>query len=187
MIRELYNSIKNLIKIGTLLSVDDNENIQFGTISAFGKEQNTALITPYGLENNPPVNSLVITFQQSSNESGAISLATDPKNREKGLKVGEVKITNNVAGSSILLKEDGTILVTGDITFLGDITAQAITATSIETETLEATTSVTTPSVETETLEATTSVTSPSVTNNTVELMTHIHSDPQGGVTGPPQ
>lgn len=170
MIRNIYNSIKNLIKIGTLLTVDDNENIQFGTFSAFGKEQNTALITPYGLENNPPPNSLVITFQQNGNESGAISLATDPNNRTKGLLVGEVKITNNEAGSSILLKEDGTILVTGDVTFLGDITGQAITATSIETETIE----------------ATTSVTSPSVTNNTIELFTHIHNDPVTGVTSGP-
>lgn len=175
MIRNLYNSIKNLIKIGTLLTVDDNENIQFGTFSAFGKEQNTALITPYGLENNPPPNSLVITFQQNGNESGAISLATDPNNREKGLKVGEVKITNNVAGSSILLKEDGTILVTGDVTFLGNITGQDITVENITATTIE-----------TETIEATTSATTPSVTNGTIDLFTHIHKDSMAGdTTGP--
>lgn len=98
--------IKNLFKIGKLLSVDDSGNLRFGIVSALGKEQRVLMFSPYGLMHNPPKTSLVLMLQQQGQESNGIGIADDPRNRTlKDLKEGEVALGNYLTSDHMVFKD----------------------------------------------------------------------------------
>lgn len=118
--KRLLTLIKNLFKIAKLLSVDDSGDLRFGSVSMLGKNQKILLFSPYGLMHKPPSNSLTLVWSQQGQESNAIGMADDPKNRTlKNLKPGEVALGNYLTEHYIFFDENGKCtLITDDLDIL---------------------------------------------------------------------
>lgn len=146
----ILQRIKSLFKMAKLVGSDDTVNLRKGWFSYEGKSddnpQRGTLFSPYGHMYNPPAGSIVMLFSQNGQESNAVGIADDVKNRTlKSLSEGEVATGNYLTGSYVYFKENGDILVnsennvqvvangnvsvtaTGNITSVsgGNITAQA--------------------------------------------------------------
>jgi phage gp45-like len=108
----ILTRLKNLFKLGKLLSVDDSGNIRLCTAKYLGKQQQIVLFTPYGLMHNPPVDSLVCIGDQLAQASNGVGVADDPTNRIfKDLKEGEVAVGNYMTGDYVKFDEDGNITI----------------------------------------------------------------------------
>lgn len=106
-IKNLYQLIKNMIKIAKVLSVDDEQDIRTGYVEFLGKEQKVNIFTPYGLMHHPPKDSLSILFALQGQESNIVSMSDHPRIRvKKELKEGEVALGNYLTGSYILFDEE---------------------------------------------------------------------------------
>lgn len=106
----LLNKIKNLIKIGTLLSTNKKADKNRYNVSVFGSEKISAILEPYGFISNAPEGSTVVLFQQTGLESNLIGIADDFKNKPKIGEDGEPVICNySQPLSYILLKNNGDI------------------------------------------------------------------------------
>jgi phage gp45-like len=103
--------IKNLIKTGTLNSVDNSGNYTFYNVSFLGKTQKLGGFVPYGLISNCTTPGLVLLLSQLGQESSIIGIADDPKNRKIKPVEGESGLENYLTEAFILLKENGDIEV----------------------------------------------------------------------------
>jgi len=101
-------------KAATVISTDDTGNFRSAIVEALGKAQKVQAITPYGLCNNPPDNSLAIALNINGIAANTVAMIDDPKNRKKNLAKGEVVLYNYLTESYIYLKEDGTIEISGE-------------------------------------------------------------------------
>lgn len=108
----LLTRIKNIVKVGRLVSSDDTGNFQRGVVSYMGKRVPFMLMKQYGLVSRPPDNSMCLLFAQNGQESNAIGIVDDPKRRTlKGLRYGEAALYNQLTGSYVYAKEGGEVVI----------------------------------------------------------------------------
>lgn len=106
--KNIIQMLKNIFKIAKLLSVDDSENLRFGSVSTLGKTQKVLIFSPYGLMHKPPADSMVLLWSQQGQESNGIGIADDPRNRTlKDLSEGEVALGNYSTSHYIYFDKDG--------------------------------------------------------------------------------
>lgn len=140
--------LKNLFKVAKLISVDDSGNLRIGSVSFLGKNQSAMLFSPYGIMHKPPADSMVILWSQQGQESNAIGIADDPKNRTlKNLAEGEIAVGNYLTGNYLkfdenglctLIAEDLNVVVTNDITVTATNLDVAISgATTVQSGTIK--------------------------------------------------
>lgn len=136
----LLQKIKAIFKIARLVSSDDSGNLQQGVFAYMGSTPKGQIFIPYGVLMNPPEGSQVAVFSQNGQESNAIGLASDPKNRTiRNLEPGEYGISNYITGDYLLMKADGTVelttskltIVTGGVTVTIDDNGLAIIGGSV--------------------------------------------------------
>lgn len=108
MIRGLINTIKCIVKVARMMSVDDSGNYRVGQFQYYGRTTQGLLFSPYGLLVNPPVNSMAVVLSQNGLESNPIALCDDPNNRTlRDLKPGEVALSNYNQGQYLYFRENG--------------------------------------------------------------------------------
>lgn len=137
----MLTKIQNIIK-SAYLSLSNSDTSYYPTAQASykGKSANFVRLSPYGLDSNPPSGSFVLLFSSYGQESNKFGISSDMARRQSSLNEGEVALYNTKTGSSVLLKSNGEIEISGS-----------------------------------------------SVTINGIEWGTHVHPDPDGGKTGPPE
>ena len=116
---------------------DDSLNSPQSQISAKFKVSNSYIIWPYGMGGVAPNNSFGITFSMGGDSGNESTIVTAPHLRPKGLKPGEVYVSNLVTKSIVKFKADGTIEIDSknkitinatnsvDLTAGGDVTINA--------------------------------------------------------------
>jgi len=92
----------------------DNEDIQKTQIIYLGQTKNIEVLSSYGLNSNPPKNSLVILLPILGDSGNPVGIVYDPRNRVKNLKEGEVVTGNTVKGTTIEFPDDGSINIVKD-------------------------------------------------------------------------
>ena len=60
--KNFMNTIRNLIKLGKIVSVDDSDDFTIYNSSFLGKNQNVKALIPYGIMCNPPANNIGLVF-----------------------------------------------------------------------------------------------------------------------------
>lgn len=115
MSQRILTKIVNMIKYAFVSkTMVDNQRIPTLQVTYFGKSADAQNITPYGFYNSPPLNSLAWVFSNMGDESKLGAISDDVDNRLKGLKEGEVAISNTKSGAFIKLLQDGTIEIKSD-------------------------------------------------------------------------
>lgn len=155
--------MNNNIKLVTVLTASDGVTFQEAKCKFFGKVQDLKMLGSYGISYNPPVNSFGVAFSANGYDNNIFVVADRPKDRFKGLAPGELKIGNYLTGASIHFKADGSIEVAPKAGQVVNVTGPIevigdVTANNFISTGLPG-----------------------------VDFNTHVHSDPQGGLTGVPQ
>lgn len=83
-------------------------------VKSSGSTSNMELLYPYGSHGSPPVNSIAAIFMNEGKPDSKMGIAYEPDLRPKNLKDGEYECGNFVIGSTVLFREDGSILVSGN-------------------------------------------------------------------------
>ncbi len=108
---------------------DDSLNSPLSQISAKFRISNSYIIWPYGMGGVAPVDSFGITFSIGSDAGNEATIVSAPHLRPKGLKPGEVYVSNLVTKSIVKFKADGTIEIDSKnkitINAAGEITIDA--------------------------------------------------------------
>lgn len=159
-----------MIKLVKALFTKDSGRFQRVRCAFFGKQQDLTMLNIYGIAFNPPANSFGVAFSANGYDDNVFVIVDKPESRFSGLAPGEVKIGNQSLSPKtyIHFKADGSIEI------------KANTTLNIIAPTINVTGDV---------------VVAGDVTANNfistglpgVDFNTHVHSDPQGGLTGVPQ
>jgi phage gp45-like len=132
MLEELKAKIRNMIKQGVIsLLFDDSEPYPIAQVTVNGKPSKYTRLSPYGLVSNPPLGSQVLLFSSQGQEANKFGIANGTINRRKGLGEGVCGLYNEKTGALVLMKEDGSVSVSGltqldvdsDLNVSGNITA----------------------------------------------------------------
>jgi len=100
----------NQIKLGkTTLNTADSESIPGIQITYLGKVANAVLLLPYGLTARPPNDTLCLVLNIGGQEENRIAIPLGTTKRKKKLKAGETVVENQITGSFLYLREDGTL------------------------------------------------------------------------------
>ncbi len=114
-------------------SGNDSENSPQSQVTAMFKVSNSYIIWPYGMGGVAPVNSFGITFSIGSDAGNEATIVSAPHLRPKGLKPGEVYVSNLVTKSIVKFKADGTIEIDSKnkitISATGEVTIDAPSVT----------------------------------------------------------
>lgn len=196
----LTQRIKKLMKIGVVTDSNDSTSYPIIFVSYLGKTLARAVnFTPFGLWSRPLKGMMSILFNINGSESNKFALTNELKNRPvKNLKEGESVLGNLL--SFVHFKEDGSVVFTIPIgktlTINGNviINGGVIVNGEITTENAGGILKVTVTEFELDGLmNSTGKITSQDIvegsdlTNGSVPYTSHVHSDPQGGITGAPQ
>lgn len=182
MLSFLKSKLKNMVKYAVLRSIEDTGPMIRITSTAMGKTSRAGLLTPYGLVGVPTEGSLAVLINLQGNESNQVGVAFDTAKRIKGFPAGTTGVENYLTGDHIICRADGWILLNSAsgayirISPTGNVSI--LSANGIEIES-NSTVEITAPGgvIIDGTLSGTPGV----------DLITHVHADPQGGTTGPPQ
>ena len=122
--------LMNLIKNSQITNPgDDSKFFPESQIKAKFKVQNSVLLMPYGINSVPPINSFGVTFAIGGDEGNNVTIPHAPHLRVKGLKAGEVVVSNLLTGSKVKFSQDGSIEVDSKnkiaINAAGEITIDA--------------------------------------------------------------
>lgn len=102
----------NQIKLGKVtLNTSDAESIPTLQLTYLGKVANAALLLPYGVTSRPPKDTLCLVINIGGQEENRIAIPLGTAKRKKGLKDGETVLENQVTGSFLYMREDGTLEV----------------------------------------------------------------------------
>jgi len=139
----------NQIKLGKVtLNTSDEESIPGLQLTYLGKVANAALLLPYGLTARPPNDTLCLVINIGGQEENRIAIPLGTAKRKKGLKDGETVIENQITGSFLYMREDGTLEINipeNLETLVKAISIKASGATVLETTKL----TITSPATET--------------------------------------
>ncbi len=114
---------RNLVKLCRFSRTEpDTAQFPVQQVEYMGKAVDTIVALPYGWHANIPEDMLGILLQISTQEQNRVVLPISPKERPKPIESGEVVIYHPIKGQKILLKNDGTFEITGDATFINDLT-----------------------------------------------------------------
>lgn len=109
MFQQLYNKIINIVRKGYIsLANDDNKDYPSAQITYQGKQNNVLYIFPYGINANPPEQTLV-SFFKIGNEENLQGTPYTCKERFKNLKRGEVVVGSPKTRSYVKFLESGDI------------------------------------------------------------------------------
>lgn len=116
--------LEMMVAKAIIKAVTDTDEIQLVKLSALADEvqDDVERIQTYGLSASPPVGSeAVVLFLNGNRDHGLVIACDSGEHRPKALKSGEVVLYSK-HGQSVLLKEDGTLVITGatDIQLNGD-------------------------------------------------------------------
>lgn len=134
LVAPLSSRIRLLCSRGTISLVDDDRRAQEVQLRLLASEVKDEVesFAHYGFGSNPPLGTEAIVLCLGGNRDHPIVVATvDRKTRPRGLLAGEVHLYNGLTGTRILLKDDGSIVITGatkltldgDLEVMGEITA----------------------------------------------------------------
>jgi phage baseplate assembly protein V len=107
----LMSKIKNMIKRGSIQSLDDTGPVPRIVAKIFGRNNLAGLIQPYGHIAVPPVGAQVVLFNLLAQESNKLAIAYDAQNRIKGFDPGTTGLENYLTGDHIILSPDGSIQI----------------------------------------------------------------------------
>jgi phage gp45-like len=110
-----------LVKI--IASLADTNLFQKAKATFFGKTQQITLLNLYGIAFNPPDGSFGVGFSPNGDDSNIVVIADHPQKRFTGLAKGELKVGNYLTGAFVHFKADGSILINGNVTVEGTVTA----------------------------------------------------------------
>lgn len=107
--------MRNIIQQGfTSKTGDDSKPLPIGFLTSNGR--NDAKFVPvsvYGVVSNAPSNSHVLIFNAQGQASNKFGIVNDFLNRKKNLSEGEVALFNSKTGAFVLMKADGSVLISG--------------------------------------------------------------------------
>lgn len=118
--------IKQMIKQAVLNLIDDSGPYPRGQADYNGKTTDFALLVPYGLISNPPVDSHVLLFSSQGQESVKFGLVSDFDNKDNPSITGETGLRNAITQAFILLNKNGGIDISSINIELGSLTTQAL-------------------------------------------------------------
>ncbi len=188
MLQKLINLVKNCFVSQVL---DDSKTYAIIEVSHDDRTIVAQNITQYGLYSNPPKNATGIVILIGADASKAAAIVNVDDERFKNLEEGEVAVGNPLTTSKIFFDKDGNIIefsknnltinVTNDnnITVSGEYSLNVIgNASIVSTTEIQ----LTAPSI----ILGSGGAGSGLVTFTDLKAWTdsHVHSDPQGGVTG---
>ena len=79
-----------------------------------GKPLEATVVHGYGIEGSPPKDSLALIFVPDEDEAKAVAIILPPpKDRQDGLKEGEVALRNSTSGTKVHLADNGDLNVVG--------------------------------------------------------------------------
>ncbi len=138
MLEKIYHGLMNFLGVGRGIVVSDDGDAQTVQVSfnQIETKDNVPRYTDYGFQSSPPDghNALVLFF--GGNKSNGVVVATNhPKSRKRGLKKGEVCISDD-QGQYLIISRDGIKLVdkAGSTVELnaGNITAKNKSGSTVE-------------------------------------------------------
>jgi len=141
IVEPIHRRIMLMLGRSTISKVDDSVGTQRAQITVLADEvlDQVERLSEYGFSSNPLAGASSLVLFAGGNRGHAVIVATDDaRYRAHGLNSGEVCVYNNT-GSKILLKSDGSIVITpasgtltvnGAITATGDVKAGSISLES---------------------------------------------------------
>ena len=200
LITGAINCIRDMIKRCVLTKTSkDKTDYQIVQVQFLGHVGDVESVVPYGLSNNPPLDSTGLMFNVQGNADNRAAFFNLPQERFKELKPGEVQIGNFITKSSVKFPNDKAILINS----LGEIeiiSAGKLTVTTTGDVSITATGNVSLESVQAVTIKAPTITLDGDViitqdltvdgvvTGDGINLSTHVHGGVSTGTenTGPP-
>jgi phage baseplate assembly protein V len=122
LLEPIRTSIRMILSRAIVNVVNDTTKMQLMQIEALSKEvkDDVERIQNYGFTSCPkPGAEAFVGFINGNKDQGVIIAVDDSRFRLKGLEAGEVAVYN-FAGSSVILKKDGSIVLNSDKIKLGD-------------------------------------------------------------------
>lgn len=116
----MMQALKNLIRIGAKTSTVDSQRV---TVSSLGKDQKAFAVIPWGMESNPPDDTLAVILQQEANEASLLTLLTALSGRST-LEEGEVAFGSPESDTRWKARPDGTVTIIIDGADGGDFLAR---------------------------------------------------------------
>lgn len=92
---------------------NDSGDFQTTQIQSLEKVSDAFVVWPYGFGGSAPNGSFAVLVPINGQEDMLAAIVCDPKNRIKGLQPGEVFMHSPASGSSIVMKQNGDVEVTG--------------------------------------------------------------------------
>lgn len=109
-LNKIKNNIKSQIKKAHItMHSSDTSNYTCSQVSYYGKVTAVQTAFPYGFSASPPKGELALIVNIAGQEENQIAFPYSTKNRNKGLKLGEVAIGNPTTGAYIKFLADGSI------------------------------------------------------------------------------
>lgn len=102
---------KNIQQGSVSLAGDDSGLMPVTQVQGYGQPYDAAVIWPYGMHGNLPVNSYTITFSINGQSENRAVIGFRPDLRQKNLKEGEVIFGNFTTKSTTFYDKDGNIVV----------------------------------------------------------------------------
>lgn len=104
---ELIQKLANLIRWGQVTNPSaDTTQYPQTQMKYFDKVKDMAILYPYGMSANAPLNNLAVVWNVG-HEENSIGTPMSEDNRPKGLKPGESVFGNWVVGTKIKFNSDG--------------------------------------------------------------------------------
>jgi hypothetical protein len=123
-LQQIYNKVLNSVRKAYIsLSNDDSGDYPTAQVTYQGKQNNALQVSPYGLNSNPPEETLAI-LGRIGNEENLTIIPYACKERFKNLKKGEVTLGSPATGSYVKFLADGGIEILAknniEVTVTGD-------------------------------------------------------------------
>lgn len=90
---------------------DDSGDVPITQVQSYAQADDAAVIWPYGMHGNLPINSTTVTFLINGQSENRAIIGYRPDLRQKGLKEGEMIFGNFVTKSTTFYDDEGNIVV----------------------------------------------------------------------------
>ena len=111
-LQKLKTLISNIVKRAYISKLEsDSEGSAIAQVSYLGKTGISEIISPYGLDARPPLETQVLLFAVQGHENNRGAIAYSREKRLKDLSPGEVALHNAETKTFIKLDKDGNIII----------------------------------------------------------------------------